>query len=265
MFAYLSGLIAIILYLLGALFQARALFRGEIHRGKVLGLGAAGAIAHIITLWLLIVSDQGYDLGLYKIASLFSWTMVVLALLNCLRRPLEGPLLMLYPLAALCILASLSLSSAYQPHDFSPGTATHILLAILAYSVIAIAAAQALLLAYQDHQLKDRNALKRIGRLPPLQTMEALLFELLWTGLVLLSLVIASGVIFMDSLLAQQLSHKFVLSLIAWVVFAILLWGRHQLGWRGKTAIRWTLTGFMFLALAYFGSKLVVELILNQS
>jgi ABC-type uncharacterized transport system permease subunit len=55
-----------------------------------------------------------------------------------------------------------------------------------------------------------------------------------------------------------------VLSLIAWAVFATLLWGHWKFGWRGRTAIRWTLGGFVFLMLAYFGSKMVLELMLGR-
>ena len=61
---------------------------------------------------------------------------------------------------------------------------------------------------------------------------------------------------------AQQLAHKTILSIIAWIVFLILLIGHWKLGWRGRTAIRGTLIGFVFLMLAYFGSKFVLEIVL---
>ena len=93
--------------------------------------------------------------------------------------------------------------------------------------------------------------------------MESLLFGFLWAGWILLSLSLLSGALFLDDLLAQHLAHKTILSSFAWVVFAVLLWGRHQLGWRGHKAIRWTLAGFCLLMLAYFGSKLVREFILH--
>ena len=68
--------------------------------------------------------------------------------------------------------------------------------------------------------------------------------------------------IHIEDIFAQDLAHKTILSSLAWVVFVILLWGRMQFGWRGTTAIRWSLSGFTFLILAYFGSKFVLELIL---
>jgi ABC-type uncharacterized transport system permease subunit len=98
--------------------------------------------------------------------------------------------------------------------------------------------------------------------LPALQTMETTLFQLLSTGFFLLTIGLITGFIFLEDMMDQQVAHKTVLSLIAWVVFAILLWGRKKYGWRGKTAIKWTLTGFAFLVMAYIGTKFVLEFLL---
>jgi ABC-type uncharacterized transport system permease subunit len=100
--------------------------------------------------------------------------------------------------------------------------------------------------------------------LPPLQLMETMLFELIWVGVVLLTLSIASGILFLDDIFAQSLVHKTTLTILAWLLFSILLWGRYQLGWRSQTAVRFTLAGFFTLMLGYFGSKLVLELILQR-
>lgn len=265
MHATIAGLLAIVFYLIATWHQARTLFREENQRRRVLVFGLTGALAHLANVYFIIVTPAGYDLGFYPVATLFSWTMVALTLTGSLKRPLENLLILLLPLAVISILLATFLPSSYEAHDFSAGIGFHILLAVLAYSTITIAALHALLLAFQNHQLKDRHSLRFISRLPPLQTMESLLFEILWLGLALLSLVIVSGLVFMDDIFSQHLTHKLVLSFIAWAVFAVLLWGRHRLGWRGRTAIRWTLTGFVFLVLAYFGSKFVLELILNRA
>ena len=94
--------------------------------------------------------------------------------------------------------------------------------------------------------------------------MESMLFELIWIGMLLLSASILSGAIFIDDIFAQHLVHKTALSIAAWLIFATLLWGHHQLGWRSQTAVRWTLGGFVALMLSYFGSKLVLEIILQR-
>src|SRR5690606_16926916 len=138
----------------------------------------------------------------------------------------------------------------------------HVLLSILAYGILTIAAFQAALLAVQNNQLKHRNPVRFNRTFPPLQTMEDLLFQFLLCGEVLLTLALISGFVFLDNMFAQNVAHKTLLSCLAWVVFGILLWGRHFRGWRGNYAIRWTLGGFLLLMLAFFGSKMVSEFIL---
>jgi ABC-type uncharacterized transport system permease subunit len=144
------------------------------------------------------------------------------------------------------------------------GIGIHVLVSLFAYSLLTLASVQAILLAIQDHHLHGRHPGGFVRALPPLQTMEILLFELIGVGFFLLSLALVSGFAFLEDMFAQHLVHKTLLSVVSWLVFAGLLWGRFRFGWRGRTAIRGTLTGFVFLMLAYFGSKLVLELILQR-
>jgi ABC-type uncharacterized transport system permease subunit len=154
-------------------------------------------------------------------------------------------------------------SGTVQPIDEEPGVILHILLSIMAYGLFTIAMFQALLLLVQDYQLKHKHPSGLIRNFPALQTMESLLFGFLSAGWLLLSLSLITGWMSFENLFAQHLMHKTLLSCLAWLVFSVLLWGRHKLGWRGHKAIRWTLAGFCLLMLAYFGSKLVREFILH--
>jgi ABC-type uncharacterized transport system permease subunit len=124
---------------------------------------------------------------------------------------------------------------------------------------------QAVLLSIQEHHLRNRHPGGYIRALPPLQVMERLLFQMIGTGFALLSAALLTGFFFLEDIFAQHLVHKTALSMAAWVIFGVLLWGRWKFGWRGRTAIRWTLSGFIFLLLAYFGSKAVLELILARA
>jgi ABC-type uncharacterized transport system permease subunit len=94
--------------------------------------------------------------------------------------------------------------------------------------------------------------------------METLLFRIIGLGVIALSISLLSGFIYLDNMFAQHLAHKTILSLIAWTIFVILLWGHYKFGWRGKIAIKWSLAGFILLMLAYFGSKFVFEFVLQQ-
>ena len=85
-------------------------------------------------------------------------------------------------------------------------------------------------------------------------------------GFVLLTLTLVSGIVFSEQLFHQalRLNHKNVFTIVSWVIFGGLLIGRFKYGWRGKKAIRWTLSGFGILLLAYIGSKFVLEIVLGR-
>lgn len=264
----IANTVAIILYLVGACYQGNYLLRKTAtapKRSLLLSIGAGAVIAHAIGALGAIYSDKLIDLGFFHVSSIIFWFVTSLTLLSTLRRPLDSLLTALFPLAALSILVSTLSNTPPQVHvTMSAGMATHVLASILAYSVLTVATLQATALAIQEHQLKSHHTHGIIQALPPLQTMEEMLFELLWVGLLLLSLSIITGALFIDDIFAQSLVHKTSLSITAWIIFATLLWGRHQLGWRSQTAVRWTIGGFIALMLSYFGSKLVLEIILQR-
>ncbi|HEY6528884.1 MAG TPA: cytochrome c biogenesis protein CcsA [Cellvibrionaceae bacterium] len=210
--------------------------------------------------------QTGYQFGFFKVAPLFFWSANALIFLSSLKKPMHSLLLFTLPLSLAASLASLIVpNSSATPIALGPGLLTHVLLSLLAYSLMLAAVFQALILAYQNHKLRSKHPGGWLRLLPPLQTMEALLFELLWAGEIVLTLAIVSGGLFVENLLAQHLAQKTVFSLLAWATYALLLWGRHARGWRGAAAMRWTFAGFAFLLLAYFGSKFVLELILQRA
>lgn len=262
------AIVAVLLYLLTSAALTVRLAGGEarprISRTGVLLLGFGAVILHAAVLYPELTTGQGLNLGFFNAASLIALLTVVLLLLVAVKQPVENLGIPVLPVAA----ATLALAM------WNPGRETliisdsawqldlHILFSVLAYSILALAAVQALLLAIQDRHLRNRHPGGFIRALPPLQVMERLLFQMIGTGFVLLSAALLTGIVFLDDIFAQHLVHKTVLSIAGWFIFGILLWGRWKFGWRGRTAIRWTLSGFAFLVLAYFGSKLVLELIL---
>ena len=117
----------------------------------------------------------------------------------------------------------------------------------------------------QEAKLRHYNSSSWLRALPSLQQNDSSLFQLIALCVLMLTLALASGFIFLDNLFAQHLLHKTILSCLAWLLFVVLLFGRSQFGWRGRTSTHWTLSGFSFLIVAYFGSKFVLELILQRS
>jgi ABC-type uncharacterized transport system permease subunit len=142
----------------------------------------------------------------------------------------------------------------------------HLLLAMLAYSLFTIALLHALLMAAIERRLHRKEGAAP-GALPPLLTLERLLFRIVGAAFLLLTLTLATGFAFSESLFgrAMRFDHKTVFGVLSWLTFGLLLAGRQLRGWRGRTALRWTLTGFVLLFLAYIGSRFVLEVILGRS
>lgn len=229
----------------------------------------AGMIAislHGILLYGQIFVGSGINFGFFNAASLVTWGIALLLLITLLAKPVENLLIVLFPLAALMVgLEMYFPSQRILAADLNFGVQLHIFYSILAYSILSIAALQAIFLAIQDYQLHHKHPGWALQMLPPLQVMEVLLVQMIGIGVILLTASLISGFIFLENIFAQHLVHKTVLSMGAWLIFVALLWGRWQYGWRGKTLVRWNLSGFFVLMLAYFGSKLVLELILKRT
>lgn len=239
--------------------------RALVKKSLLIALVIAALILHAGMLQQTIFTEHGINLGFFNALSCTSWLIAVLLLITALVHPVENLGVVLLPFCAISIVLALSFSADNLLRDnLSWPMRTHIIVSILASAVFAMAAVQALLLSIQEYALRHRYARSFLREIPPLVTMESVLFQLLTGGFLFLSVALLSGFLFLEDLFAQHLAHKTLLSVLAWLVFAILLWGRWHFGWRGRTAIRWTLGGFFALMLAYFGSKLVLELILHR-
>jgi ABC-type uncharacterized transport system permease subunit len=137
---------------------------------------------------------------------------------------------------------------------------------MLAYSLFTLSALHAIFMGFTERALHQRTLTRSLASLPPLLTMEKLLFRMLLMGFVLLSLTLGSGVFFSEMIFGRaiKLDHKTLFAFASWAIFATLLVGRHAWGWRGKKALHWTLSGFAVLLLAYVGSRFVAEVILGH-
>jgi len=266
--AVIGGLAASLYLLAGAWLAmrlARASGSGAGPKSGPLALGWSAAALHAAILAQTVLQPAGLNLGFFNALSFTGWLIATVLLAVSMVRPVENLGIGVLPFAALTLALGLLFPAERIVADAGQWPLElHILIAILAYSLLALAAVQAVLLAIQEHRLRRRQPGGFLRGIPPVTAMETLLFQMIGAGFALLSATLISGFFFIEDLFAQHLVHKTALSLIAWCVFAVLLWGRWRFGWRGRTAIRWTLSGFGFLALAFFGSKLVLELILRR-
>ncbi len=240
----------------------RTLFTRSITPALILGF--AGFVLHSYSLSHAVFSDTGIHLNLGTTVSLIAWQIALIALIASLSASLKGLAALLLALAASGAWTTVANGSGFSTTNLGWQLQVHILISALAYSLLSVSAAIAVFVAIQDRTLRQRQPFGIMRILPPVESMDRLLFNTIVAGFGLLSLAVFSGLIFVEDMFAQHLVHKTVLSLLAWFVFGILLIGRWRFGWRGRRAVHWTLGGFALLILAYFGTKLVLEVILGR-
>lgn len=262
----IANALAFILYLS----CSAVLIRNFVNRGQEsllsLPIGIVSLLAlifHGAAIFFTMRLAGGWDLSLFTTLTIATWLMAFIAFIIGMKNPATHPGIVIYPLVAFSLILKSALPAEQSVVLANPALEWHILLSLAAYSLFTLAALQAVVLAIQEQKLRQRHLAGLLQKLPPLQSMEAILFQLISVGFVLLTIGLFTGIVFIDNIFAQHLVHKTLLSIVSWCVFVTLLWGRTQYGWRGKTAIKWTLIGFSFLVLAYFGSKFVLEFLIK--
>ncbi|MBT2143025.1 MULTISPECIES: cytochrome c biogenesis protein CcsA [unclassified Rhodanobacter] len=260
---HVLALIAIALYLAAAGGLARPLLSGGKPLNR-LALGLAGAAVLVHAGILLGMHRGALDLHFFAALSLVAFVVSALTLLVNASRPVAALGVIVFPLTAALIALDSFLAPPTLPQPMDWQIKLHVTVALVAFGVLSIAAALAILLAIQERALRHRQFGHWLRALPPLTLTETLLFRLISAGFVLLTLTLLTGVLFVDDLFGQHLAHKTVLSIVAWLMFGVLLYGRWRHGWRGARAVNLTLIGMAALVLAFFGSKAVLELVLHR-
>ena len=263
------------LYLIGGSLLVKRLFKNQapgptaalLQKKWILSITLVATVIHMGILYTTIILEpgEGLNFGFFNAVSLMCWLIALLITIAGFSKPLENLGIVMFPMAGLAVVLELYLPSNHIVLlNNAENLRFHIVISIMAYSLLTLAAIQACLLAVQNQYLRNKHPGGFVRALPPLETMESLLFQLLGLGFVFISLALITGVVYLENIFEQHLVHKTVLSLISWGLVGILLWGRWRFGWRGRTAVRWTLAAFVVLVLSYFGSKLVLELILQR-
>lgn len=262
----MTALVAATAYLIGA--QRLALLARDPDTARQSGLlmGAIGALLHFAVHADAWRGAGGLDLHFFAAFSLVGLGMAALTVAASRKQRLEALGVVVFPIAALALLGYAWLGRAVgPPQRLGWGIELHAGLALLAYATLAIAAVLAVLLWLQERALRRRHFTAGLRALPPLTQLELLLFRSIGAGFGLLTLALITGALFVEDLFAQHLVHKTVLSLLAWGVFGGLLLGRRRYGWRGRRAVRLTLLAMSLLALAFFGSKFALEIVLQRT
>ncbi len=259
--------LAALLYVACAVLPSR--YRTAISAGT-----AAGWLLHGGALWADMIAPGTLRIGFAVMLSATLWISVAAYWLENRNFSLDGLRILILPSAAVAVvLPALFPGNVVPLEDKTALFPWHVAIAILAYSSLTIAAFHAVLMALQESRLHtppgaagDGWLAHALDRLPALLTMEKMLFRMIGFGFCLLTLTVLSGIVFSEELFGKPLKwdHKTIFTLLSWLLFGALLAGRAWRGWRGKTALRFTLTGFATLLLAYVGSRFVLEVVLHR-
>jgi ABC-type uncharacterized transport system permease subunit len=230
-------------------------------------LGYLAVMAHGLVLIPALFLDGRPDLALGSTLSLIALIIAVLFLAARLFQPIQSLGVLIFPSAFAGVAFGWLLPGPTYAAKLHGVTGLfHLLGAGLAYALLSLALAQALLLHFHDRELKQKRAGGFFKSFPPIQTMERILFQLVYLGFGLLTLTLFSGALSSGQMFGQALlfNHHTILALLAWISLAVLVLGRLLLGWRGRTAVLWTGLGFSLLAAGYFGTRFVLEILLTS-
>ena len=228
-------------------------------------LTAIGIVLQAQSLYALFLPANGFSLSIGNVASMIGLELALIALIAAIEPALRGMsagMLILSAAMALLIGTAVETSTGAM---LAWQVRAHILIALLSYGLLTVGAIVALYALIQERRLQSARITPANRLFAPLETTEKLLIGVTAAGFAGLTLAIASGLSFVNDLVEQHLAHKFGLSLLAWIIFGVLLSGRFFAGWRGKRAVKLYLWGFATLCLAYFGSRLILEEIFNRS
>ena len=253
---------------------------------KASGMGGIGRalllialVVHGVLLHTTIFPQNAMIFGFAFALSAMFWLGAGIYWIESLFFPLDGLRLLVLPLTCIASLMPLVFGGVrVLSYSAAPMFKLHFLIANIAYGLFAIAALHAVLMLLLERRLQRMRGMATrhtgsswltswLDTLPPLHTLEKLLFRLIGAGFVLLTLTLVSGIAFNEQLVdrALRLDHKTVFAFVSWLMFGALLTARRISGWRGRAALRWVLASFAALLLAYVGSRFVFEVLLHRA
>ena len=211
-----------------------------------------------------IFGASGMQFSFSYALSLMLWLAVLIYWLESYSPGMDGLQPLALPLAAICSVLPLVFPKVHViPHANDWSFKFHFVTAMLAYSFVTLSALHAIFMGIVERKLHHGLLDKQLINLPPLLALEHILFRLIIVAFIFLTTALASGMVFSETVFGKTIAfdHKTLFAIAAWGIFAALLIGRHFYGWRGRIALRWTLTGFLLLLLAYIGSRFISEIL----
>jgi len=208
----------------------------------------------------ILLSDAGWIFNAQNACLVVSWLSNIVILVARFKIALTRLLIHLIAIAVIAWIQALPFISPAKPYVWTLDL--HILFSILAYSLLFVSSLISIDLGLQIKKMKKNVFISQGMNINSLLKNEEKLFKLIVLGWLFLSCALLTGIMFVHGFLADGLGHKVLFSLLAWIMFAILIVGRLTKGWRGKKAIKLNLFAMTLLMLGFLGSYVVIDYLL---
>jgi len=150
---------------------------------------------------------------------------------------------------------------------FGAWVALHVIVSVLTYSLLGLAAVASLSIFLQERALKRKRPTPLSRMLPSVADAERIAGRLLLDSEIVLGLGLITGLILQyvetGSLFSLQRAEKMAFSASSFVLIGLLLIGHRVCGVRGRVAARIVLVSYLLLTLAYPGVKFVQQVLIS--
>lgn len=257
-----TGTLATTALVASGIVQLVAFEKGKARDTSSLFLGFAGCVMAVILVFVGLDENGGRPTtGL--MGTLLGSLLVLIVLVSSFKHPVNTLLIGVAPLTGLLTL--MTLMTVHAPTQMKPitfETSLHVATSVIAYGAVAYAGTLAILLSWQHAKLKERPLTRLILVLPPLDAIEHLFLRTVQTAWIILTTALITGLLYIVDFWEQQLAHKTVLSIVAWLGMALALWQHLKEGGVTSTMRKTAIGAAALLCVGYLGSKAILEFIL---
>lgn len=251
---------AVICYFLGIFLS----FVANRHRSRPMERWAAGFLVSAWVLQLAQILFEGVKAGQLPMRNsheyllILGWAVLSLHLYLYIFNRIQSAGVIFPPMAFVMTLAALLIPapSVVLPLSQQKGWFIfHTWVATVGMAALCVAFAMSITYLAQDRALKAKRSLRLLERLPSLDVIDRVGYHALLWGFPLLTLGIATGAV-----VSNVVHHRFwtggpkeIFPVLAWIVFALLLYARLFRGFRGRKAAYVTIAGFALGLLTVVG------------
>ena len=262
----LFSVITILLYAVGTVGFLIYVIRTEkvIHR-IAYGFLLAGFLSHTLGLAMLVSQLRQMPVTtLPQTFSLFAWAIVGSYLAFQLKFNIRILGTFVSPLAVVFMLLSSAIPGRVIPNSqlFKSFWLTlHVATMFIGMAIFALAFCAGIMYLLQERQIKSKSFGLLYRRLPSLEVLDSLNYVCLTFGFPLITIGLISGFVYAGAVW-QSFWHwdpKEILSVVTWLIYAVLLHERLAVGWRGRRAAIMAIIGFSVILVTFVGTSVILE------